>query len=306
VTDSDDLHPLLFSIAYRMLGSVSEAEDVVQEAYLREQRARADGVEIESERAYLTTVVTRLAIDQLRSARARREQYVGQWLPEPLLVDPAPGPAQAAELADSLSLAFLVVLETLSPLERAVFVLREVFDYGYDEIAEALGRSAESCRQLAVRARRHVDERRPRFAVSRREQAEVATRFFDALERGDPESLVQVLAPDVVATGDGGGKAAALPRPLHGRDRVLRALTGWARQGTLLRLRIERLFVNGQPGAIVRDEDGRVVGVLALDIASGLVQAVSSILNPDKLTHLGEVGDLRVLLRRLNAESTRR
>jgi RNA polymerase sigma-70 factor (ECF subfamily) len=296
VNESEELRRLLFSIAYRMLGSVSEAEEVVQEAFLREQRARADGVEIESRRAWLTTVATRLAVDQLRSARMRREEYVGPWLPEPLLVDPSPGPAQAAELADSLSLGLLVVLETLSPLERAVFVLHEAFDYTFPEIAGILGRSEESCRQLAVRARRHVDEGKPRYEVSRRERDEVAERFFAAFERGDPEGLVAVLAPDVVLTGDGGGKATALPAPLHGRDRVTKALVGFARQGQRLGASLERAVVNGQPGGIGRDRDGRIVSVIVVDVAEGTIQAVRSVVNPEKLGHLGETANLRELL----------
>lgn len=293
---SDDLRALLFSLAYRMLGSVSEAEDVVQETFLREQRALAEGVEIESRRAWLTTVATRLAVDQLRSARVQRQEYVGPWLPEPLLVDPAPGPAQAAELADSLSLGLLVVLETLSPLERAVFVLREAFEYTFPEIAEILGRSEESCRQLAVRARRHVDEGRPRYEVSRRERNEIAERFFAAFERGDATELVTVLAPDVVLTGDGGGKATALPEPLHGRERVTKALVGFARQGRRLHARLERAIVNGQPGAVGRTPDGRIVVVLVVDVAEGSVQAVRSVVNPEKLAHLGETANLRDLL----------
>jgi RNA polymerase sigma-70 factor (ECF subfamily) len=296
VNRSDDLRALLFSLAYRMLGSVSEAEDVVQETFLREQRALAEGVEIESRRAWLTTVATRLAVDQLRSARVQRQEYVGPWLPEPLLVDPAPGPAQAAELADSLSLGLLVVLETLSPLERAVFVLREAFEYTFPEIAEILGRSEESCRQLAVRARRHVDEGRPRYEVSRRERNEIAERFFAAFERGDATELVTVLAPDVVLTGDGGGKTTALPEPLHGRERVTKALVGFARQGRRLHARLERAIVNGQPGAVGRTPDGRIVVVLVVDVAEGSVQAVRSVVNPEKLAHLGETANLRDLL----------
>lgn len=298
MTEDDELRRLLFSVVYRMLGTVSEAEDVVQEALLREQRARAEGVEIESRRAWLTTVTTRIALDQLRSARVQREQYVGPWLPEPLLVDPAPGPAQTAELADSLSLAFLVLLETLSPLERAVFVLREVFDYPFAEIARIVGRSEASCRQLAVRARRHVDARRHRFDVSREESESVAERFFSAFENGNAEELVAVLAPDVVLTADGGGRTTALPAPLHGRDRVAKALTGFGRQGRRLDAHLERVVVNGQPGGLARSADGRIVSVFVVDVADGQVQAVRSVVNPDKLGHLGETANLRDLLRR--------
>src|SRR5437870_6164151 len=214
-----ELRPLLFSIAYRMLGSVSEAEDVIQEAFLRYHRAGKEA-DIESPKSYLSAVTTRLSIDHLRSARARREAYVGPWLPEPLLTEQAQDPAEHAETADSLSLAFLVLLETLTPLQRAVFLLREVFDYGYGEIAAILGKSEDNCRQLAVRARRHVEARKPRFEASRRRREELARRFFAAAEQGDTEGLVGLLAADAVAYGDGGGRALAFPHPVHGRERV--------------------------------------------------------------------------------------
>src|SRR3954471_334089 len=209
------LRPLLFSIAYRMVGSVAEAEDIVQEAFLRHHRAvQEEDVEVQTPKAYLSAITTRLAIDHLRSARVRRETYVGPWLPEPLLTDPGPDPSEQAELADSLSLAFLVLLESLSPVERAVFLLREVFGYGYDEIARIVGKSEDNARQLAVRARRHIDERRPRFEADRRARQELAERFFAAARDGDVEGLEQLLAQDVVMYGDGGGKAPAAGRPL--------------------------------------------------------------------------------------------
>ena len=291
-----ELRPLLFSIAYRMVGSVSEAEDLVQEAFLRFHRALADGAEIASPKAYLSAVTTRLAIDHLRSARVRRERYVGAWLPEPLVTGGEDDPASHAETADSLSLAFLVLLERLSPLQRAVFLLHEVFGYGYAEIAGLVGKSEENCRQIAARARRHVEAGRPRFETSRRQREELARRFFAAIEQGDTGGLVGLLADDVVMQGDGGGKAPALAAPVHGPVRVARLLLGLARRGAAAGIRVRPAEVNGHPGLLAFDPDGRLLSVLALDIADGRVQAVRSIANPDKLRHLGPVGDLASLL----------
>jgi RNA polymerase sigma-70 factor, ECF subfamily len=293
----DELRPLLFSIAYRMIGSVGEAEDVVQEALLRFHRAAREE-KIESPKAYLSAVTTRLAIDHLRSARAQREQYFGQWLPEPLLTDPAPDAAEHAETADSLSLAFLVLLESLSPVERAVFLLRDVFGYGYDEIAEVVGKSEDNCRQIAVRARRHVEERRPRFEASRQQRDELARRFFEALEDGDTDGLIGLLAADVVVYGDGGGKAPSWPRPIDGRERVGKLLGGLSEQMKAFEIHVRRTEINGQPGAMFLDAEGRLTNVWALDIAEGVVQTIRSIINPDKLGHLGPpVADVRRLLR---------
>src|SRR6266536_2315091 len=210
-----------------MLGSVTEAEDVVQETFLRYHRALSERAEIESAKAYLSAVITRLSIDQLRSARARRETYVGEWLPEPLLTDErSTDPARHAEQADSLSMAFLLLLERLSPVERAAFLLHDVFDYDYAEIAMIVDRSEDNCRQLAVRARRHIDEHRPRFEASREAREQLAARFFEAVGDGDMNGLVELLAADVVVYGDGGGKAPSWPRPIVGRDRVVRLLLG--------------------------------------------------------------------------------
>jgi RNA polymerase sigma-70 factor (TIGR02957 family) len=295
----EELRPRAFAIAYRMLGSVGEAEDVVQEAFLRLHRAERDGERIESPRAYLSTVVTRLAIDQLRSARARREAYVGEWLPEPLLVDPEADPARQAEMADSLSLAFLVLLESLSPEQRAVFLLREVFDYPYDRIAEIVGKSEANVRQLALRARRHVDERRVRFDASREQREQLADRFFAAAQEGDMPALEALLAEDVELHGDGGGKVPALARALFGRSRVARTLRNWARTaGRMGGVEMRRVDVNGQPGAMMLDREGRVFSVMALDIAEGQIQGIRSVVNPDKLQHLGEVADMGALMRR--------
>jgi RNA polymerase sigma-70 factor (ECF subfamily) len=290
-----ELRPLLFSIAYRMLGSVSEAEDVVQEAFLRHQRTLAAGTRIESARAYLSAVVTRLAIDELRSARARRETYVGQWLPEPLVGDE--DPAGEAERADELSMAFLLVLERLGPVERAVFLLHDVFGYGFAEIAEIVERSPEACRQLAVRARRRVRQERPRFEASRQERDALADRFFAAVTEGDVEGLVEMLAADVVVHGDGGGKAPQWSLPIAGADRVARLLAGLGRQMAEHDLRLERHVVNGQPGAIVRTADGQIVSVFSAEIADGQVQTFRSVINPDKLRHLGPVADTWAMVR---------
>ena len=292
-----ELRPVSFAIAYRMLGSVAEAEDVVQEALLRVHRALSEGQQIESPRAFVATVTTRLAIDELRSARMRRERYVGDWLPEPILTDACDDPAAHAEMADSLSLAMLVVLESLSPEQRAVLLLREVFDYDYGQIAEIVGKSEDNVRQLAVRARRHVEDRRPRFQSSREQRDELARRFFAAVSDGDLGGLEALLAHDVALTGDGGGKVPALARSLHGRNRVARTLLNWVKLGARLPgASIRPVQVNGGPGALLLDADERVVAVWALEIAGNQIQAISSIVNPSKLAHLGPVADMASLL----------
>ena len=294
----DELRPVAFAIAYRMLGSVSEAEDVVQEAFLRLHRVREGGERIESPRAYLSTVVSRLSLDHLRSARVRRETYVGEWLPEPLVTSEKDDPAHKAEMAASLSLAFLVLLESLSPEQRAAFLLHEVFDEPYGRIAEIIGTSEQNARQLVTRARRRVDERRPRFEASREQQDQLATRFFAAVEEGDLEALEELLADDVVLHGDGGGKAPAIARAIHGRARVARTLIAGLRNASRAGgFTLRREEVNGQPGALFFDSEGKVAAAMILDVADGPIQAVSSIVNPDKLQHLGPVADLRALLR---------
>ena len=296
--DFEELRPTAFAIAYRMLGSVSEAEDVVQEGLLRLHRAREGGERIHSPRAYLSTVVSRLSLDHLRSARVRRETYVGEWLPEPLVASADDDPARKAEMADSLSLAFLVLLESLSPEQRAAFLLREVFDEPYDRIAEIVGTSEQNARQLATRARRHVEERRPRFEASREQREELASRFFAAAEEGDLDGLEELLAHDVVLHGDGGGKVPALARAVHGRARVARTLMAWRSAGSRVAdVTLRREEVNGQPGALFFDPEGGLISVMILDVAEGQVQGVSSIVNPDKLRHLGPVADLGAFLR---------
>jgi RNA polymerase sigma-70 factor, ECF subfamily len=290
----EELRPLLFAIAYRILGSVAEAEDAVQETWLRYQSSATQPT---SPKAFLSAVVTRISIDVLRSARVRREEYVGPWFPEPLLTDPYEDPERSAELADSLSMAALLLLERLTPLERAVFVLREVFGFSFPEVAVAVGRSEAACRQLAVRARRHMDLGRPRFEADRREREELAARFFDALRDGDVDGLRELLAADVQMVGDGGGKAPGLARSVIGADKVARVLaSGFP---VLLRIdaRVEAHEVNGQPGAILRDRDGQVVATLTLDVLGGRIQTIRAVINPDKLGHLGPVADAWALSR---------
>jgi RNA polymerase sigma-70 factor (ECF subfamily) len=286
----EDLRPTAFGIAYRMLGSVSEAEDVTQEALLRLHRLLDEGERIESPRAYLATVTTRLAIDELRSARARRESYVGEWLPEPLLSVADDDPARHAELADSLSLAFLVLLERLSPEQRAALLLHDVFDYRYDEVARIVGKSEAATRQLASRARRHVDDRRPRFQASPERQEELARRFLAAAREGEVEKLEALLAEDVELHGDGGGKAPALARPLRGRARAARTLLAWMRFSERLQIEIRPVEVNGRPGFMSFDAEGRVVAVMALDVGETAIEAIHSVVNPDKLRHVRPAG----------------
>jgi RNA polymerase sigma-70 factor (ECF subfamily) len=302
----EELRPVGFAVAYRMLGSVSEAEDIVQEAFLRLHRL-PDDERIEAPRAYVATVVTRLCIDHLRSARNRRETSV-EALPEPLVgepgaaVAPFPGgpagvadaggdPAGHAEMADSLSLALLVLLESLSPEQRAAFLLREVFDYPYDQIATIVGTSRENARQLVARARRHVEQRRPRFEPSRERRERLARRFFAAAQDGDLGALEELLAHDVTLHGDGGG----LSRPITGRVRVARTLrTGLRRARTLLGgISVREVPVNGQPGAMLLDPSERLIGVVALGIAEGgQIHTVTAVANPDRLRHLGPLADL--------------
>ena len=300
----EELRPAAFAIAYRMLGSVAEAEDVVQESLLRLHTALEKGERIESPRAYVATIATRQAIDVLRSARVRREAYVGEWLPEPIVSEAPPDdPARHAEMADSLSLAFLVLLESLSPEQRAVFLLHDVFDYGYGEVAEIVGKSEDNARQLASRARRHVEEQKPRFEASREQREELAHRFFAAAQDGDVAALAALLADDVVLHGDGGGKAPALARALFGSRRVARTLAAWFGQARKVpEPEVREVEVNGQPGAVLMAAGG-VVSVMALDIADGRIQGIRSVVNPDKLQHVGEVADWRDLVKYLKGQT---
>ena len=288
-----ELRPVGIAVAYRMLGSLSEAEDIVQEAFLRLHHTLADGERIEAPRAYLSTVVIRLCINHLRAARTRRETYV-EALPEPLIGEPGAAdaggdPAGHAEMADSLSLAFLVLLESLSPEQRAAFLLRDVFDYPYDQIAAIVATSEDNARQLVVRARRHVEQRRPRFEPSRERRERLARRFFAAAQHGDLGALEELLAHDVTLHGGG------LPRPLEGRVRVARTLLASMRTATagFGGLSLREVTVNGQPGAMVLDPSERLIGVLALDITEGgQIQTVTSVIDADKLRHLGPLADL--------------
>jgi len=301
----DELRPVAFAIAYRMLGGVSEAEDVVQEALLRVHQALDAGERIASPRAYVATVTTRLAINELRSARARRETYVGEWLPEPIITDGHDDPARHAETADSLSVAMLVLLESLSPEQRAVLLLHDVFDYGYPEIAAIIGKSEDNARQLATRARRHVEQRRPRFETTSERRDELTRRFFAAAEHGDLAELEALLAHDVELTADGGGKVPALSQSLRGRARVARVLVNyWGRIARVPGVSMRRVEVNGSPGALLRDAQQRLIGVVALDIAGGQVTAIRGFVNPDKLQHLGPLADYAALLSRRGDSET--
>jgi RNA polymerase sigma-70 factor (ECF subfamily) len=294
--DFEELRPLLFSIAYRILGSVGEAEDAVQETWLRYQTSTTRP---SSPKAFLSAVVTRISIDVLRSARARRETYVGQWLPEPLLTDePSYGdPERAAQLADSLSMAALLILERLTPVQRAVFVLHDVFGFPFDEIADVVGKSAPACRQLASRARRQMEQDRPRFEADTRERDGLAARFFEAVTAGDVEGLRELLAADVQVYGDGGGKAPQWARVVVGGDKVARMFAGLGLRFAGLGLQVEAHEVNGQPGAVLRDRDGLVINVISLDVLDGQIQVIRSVINPDKLGHLGPVADTWALMR---------
>jgi RNA polymerase sigma-70 factor (TIGR02957 family) len=294
----DEMRPVAFAIAYRMLGSVSEAEDVVQDALLRVYQALDGGEQIASPSAFVATVTTRLAINELRRARAQREEYVGEWLPEPIITDGHDDPAQHAEMADSLSLAMLVLLESLSPEQRAVLLLHDVFDYDHAQIAQIIGKSQDNVRQIARRARRKVEQRRPRFQTTREQRDELARKFFAAAEQGDLAGLEALLAHDVELTGDGGGKVPALARTLRGRNRVARTLANWFRLGARLPgTSVRPVEVNGGPGALSLDAQQRLIAVLALDITDGQITSINAIVNPDKLAHLGPVGDFTSLAR---------
>ncbi len=309
----EQLRGRAFAIAYRMLGSVGDAEDVAQEALIRFHSATEAGEAIDSPPAYVATIATRLAIDELRSARVRRETYVGEWLPEPLptAADAAARPAGAtafpdpeaqAELADSLSLAFLVLLEQLTPEQRAALLLHDVFDYPHEEVAAIIGTTPAASRQLASRARRQVDEERPRFQSSAERQRELASRFFEAVQSGELGRLEALLADDVVLKGDGGGKVPALARPLSGRSRVAKAMTNWLKAGRRLGgIRYEPTEFNGQPGAITRFEDGSLLGAMVIESDGERITGINSVVNPEKLGHLGDVADYGAMLRRFTA-----
>jgi RNA polymerase sigma-70 factor (ECF subfamily) len=287
----------MFSIAYPMTGSVTEAEDLVQEAMLRLERARQNGVVVESPKAYLAATTTRLAIDHLRSARARRMSYVGTWLPEPIVTDLHESPEHMAELSDSLSMAFLVLLESLSPVERAVFLLREVFDYPYEDIAQIVDKSEVNCRQVFGRARQHVGAHHARFEASTEHSEALVRSFLVAARDGDLDQLVELLAADVTIYGDGGGKATAIRQPIYGREKVATYLIALFERAPRLGVAVEAVLVNGGPGIITYDPQGKIISVLSLEILDGMIQTVRGIVNPDKLQHLGAVSDMARLNR---------
>jgi RNA polymerase sigma-70 factor (ECF subfamily) len=286
--DFQALRPMLFSIAYRILGSVTEAEDAVQETWLR-----YDGSETEprSPKAFLAATVTRLSIDVLRSSRVKREDYVGEWFPEPLVEDPYDDPARAVELADSVSMASLLLLERLSPLERAAFVLRDVFAFDYAAVAAAVGRSPAACRQLVVRAREHMATGRTRYVADRRQRDRLAGAFFDALRDGDVDRLRDLLAADVQLVGDAGGKAPVWVRAIVGADKVARMLDAMYAPLDAIGATVDERELNGQPGAIFRDRDANIINTWTIDVVDGQIQTIRTVLNPDKLRHLGPVAD---------------
>ncbi|MEM1254529.1 MAG: RNA polymerase sigma-70 factor [Cyanobacteria bacterium P01_H01_bin.21] len=282
IEDFNQYRSLLFAIAYRMLGSIMDAEDMVQETFLRWQQTSEQT--IKSTKAYLTTIVTRLCIDRLRSARVQREQYVGPWLPEPMVTEPVNDPNAMAELADSLAMAFLVLLEQLSPIERAVFLLREAFGYDYNEIGQIVEKTAANCRQIARRARQHLAEQRPRFQASLQAQEQLTRKFMQASQKGDLQGLLDLLAKDITLWSDGGGQVVACLKPLHGAAKVAGFLRAIYRRGQKLGLGYEVILaqVNGQPG-VIYILNGDVDSVVAIDIADSQIQSLYFLRNPNKL-----------------------
>ncbi len=302
-SEETDLRPLMFSIAYRMTSSVAEAEDLVQEAFFRMGRARKSGVVVESPKAYLTATTTRLAINHLRSARVRRESYVGTWLPEPVVADLHDSPEQMTELSDSLSMAFLLLLESLSPVERAVFLLREVFDYPYEDIAQIVGKSEANCRQIFTRARQHIGSQQARYEASREQGQALLRSFLAAARDGDLGQLVDLLAADAAFYGDGGGKATSTPHPVFGGEKIAAFFIELFGRAERLGITFEPVLVNGGPGIITHDKQDKVVSVLSFEVLDDVVQTVRGVVNPDKLQHLGAVSDV-LRIRRGQARGT--
>ncbi|HXA49811.1 MAG TPA: RNA polymerase sigma-70 factor [Candidatus Acidoferrum sp.] len=287
LTIFDEHRARLFSIAYRMLGSAADAEDMLQETFLRFQQSPE--VDVESPRAYLVTILTRLCLNHLQSARVQREQYVGEWLPEPIVTDPRSDPFGLIHVDESLSMAFLVLLERLTPIERAVFLLREVFEYEYSEIAAMLGQSEVNCRQILRRARQHVSEMRPRFEVPEQKHDELLRVFLDAVDAGDPEGVVAFLSEDVVLHSDGGGKAAAAPNAVRGADKVARGMLGGIQRFVPAGLVRRLTWINGAPG-IINYLDGKPHSVFVIEVAEGRIQALYIVTNPEKLSRLPDLG----------------
>jgi len=280
--------PALFAVAYRMLGSATDAEDILQDAWLRFAGARP--ADLRSAKAYLTTIVTRLCLDRLKSARVTREEYIGPWLPEPVVTGEQPGPERSLAQAESVTLAFMVLLETLSPEERAVFLLREVFDYEYGEIAEMLETSAANCRQLFHRAKGRIAERKPRFRAAIGEKRPLVERFVRAFSEGSEAGLTSVLAEDIGFWSDGGGKVLAARRPIFGRENVVNLLMGFRRTAPAIGVALESVTldiveVNGEPAVLLR-VDGRLDGVYVMAVEEGAIAAIRVVRNPDKLTYI--------------------
>jgi len=286
LAEFDQYRSLLFSIAYRMLGSVADAEDMLQETFIRWQQA--PGEDIRSPRAFLVTIISRLCINQMQSARAQREVYIGQWLPEPLATDPVSDPMSIIKIDESLSMAFLVLLERLTPVERAVFLLREVFEYEYSEVATIVGQNEANCRQILRRARQHISEMRPRFKASERKQTDLLERFLQATSSGDLDGLVGLLAHDAVLHADGGGKAIAVPNLIHGADNIARAIVGGSRKFAPQNLVPQFMQLNGEPG-IVLYLDGKPFSAFTLDVVEGQIPAIYFVTNPEKLSRLPDL-----------------
>jgi RNA polymerase sigma-70 factor (ECF subfamily) len=296
---ASELRRTTFPVVYRMVGSVSETEDLIQEGLLRFQIATDKGTSVANPHAFLVAATTRLAIDHLRSARRKREIYTGEWLPEPILdSDTSENGLEQIEMAESLSMAFLVLLETLSALERAVFLLRQVFDYEYAEIAELVGKSESNCGQVFSRAKRHVADRRPRFESSKKEKESLAGRFLEVCKSGTPEDLKSMLAIEVEFHGDGGAVASAVMHPVVGSDSVARLIHGIFVKAKQYKVVFSEATVNGQPGIIAKSSTGELISVMALQIAEGKIQTFHSVINPDKLTHLRVISELARLPKR--------
>ena len=281
----DQYRGLMFSIAYRMLGTVADAEDILQEAFIRWQQTSE---EVQSPRAFLVTIVSRLCITQLQSARVRREEYVGEWLPEPIVTAPEGDPFGLIRIDETLSMAFLVLLERLTPLERAVFLLRDVFEYEYAEIAALLGQTEPNCRQVLRRARQHVNEMRPRFQATQNKRDDLLQQFLAAINSGDMDGLVNLLTEDVVLYSDGGGKGIAVPKLVRGTDQVARGIFGGLKRLVPEGLVRELTEINGQPG-LVNYLDGKAHSILTIDVQDHRIQTIYIVTNPEKLGHIPEL-----------------
>lgn len=290
IDDFEEQRPLLFGVAYRMLGSATEAEDIVQEAYLRFRIV--DAAEVRSLRSYLTTIVTRLCLDQLKSAHVQREQYVGPWLPEPIVMSATPGassPESVVQAQESISYAFLVLLERLGPIERAVFLLREVFDYGYDEVANMVGKSQAACRQIFHRARQRLDEARPRYEADRDERQRLTERFIAAATSGDMQGLISMLATDITLWSDGGGKVSAAMNLIRGAQPSAALVIGLASKPAYIEYEyasIEISDINREPAVVLRNPTGGVTNVVMFEVVDGRIQQIFIVRNPDKLSHV--------------------